>query len=38
MEKLRNLVEWFKSLERRGKFAVLALVGLALVLIIQFLD
>jgi len=37
MEKIRNLLNWFNSLERRGKFAVLALVGLAVVLIIEFL-
>ena len=37
MEKIRNLIEWFKGLERRGKFAVCALIGLAVVLIIEFL-
>ena len=35
MEKIRNLLEWFNGWERRGKFAVLALLGLAVVLIIE---
>ena len=38
MEKIRNLLEWFNSLERRGKFAVCALAGLAVVLIIEFIS
>jgi len=38
MEKIRNLIEWFKTLDRRGKFAVLALVGLALVLLIEIVS
>ena len=37
MEKIRNLLSWFNSLDRRGKFVALALVGLAVVLIIEFL-
>ena len=37
MEKIKKLVEWFNGLERRGKFAVCALVGLAVVFIIEFL-
>ena len=35
MEKIRNLIKWFSGLSRRGKFAVCALVGLAVVLIIE---
>ena len=37
MEKIKNLVKWYNGLERRGKFAVLALVGLAVVLVIEFM-
>ena len=36
MEKIKNLLNWYNGLERRGKFAVLALVGLAVVLVIEF--
>ena len=36
MEKIKNLINWFNGLERRGKFAVLALAGLVVVLIVEF--
>ena len=37
MEKIKKAIEWFNGLERRGKFVVCALIGLAVVLIVEFI-
>ncbi len=35
MEKIRKLLKFFNGLNRRGKFVVLALIGLVVVLVLE---